>query len=239
MKRPNPDRDSNEPGNKRSKLLTENMGVKEQVENDLEDYPLHLAVHKNDMNQLRILLDINAQNDDGLTALHLAATNGNVDAVKDLIEAGADINAQNNEGCIALHLAAANGHVEAIENFIEAGANIDAQDNEGCSALNWAAANSHFEATKYLIKKGASITNQLLNVTIVKECQHAIIIENQMNEAVKQVSKISEFKNPVKDIIENTFKDLIERLGDPEQAHDDVDPIGAIGGAEQDVVDHH
>ena len=50
--------------------------------------------------------DLNAKENDGWTALHLAARNGKLDCVKALIEAGADLNAQKNDGSTALHLAA-------------------------------------------------------------------------------------------------------------------------------------
>ena len=50
--------------------------------------------------------DVNARDENGRTALMLAAVNGNEDCVKILIAAGADVNAKDNTGKTALVMAA-------------------------------------------------------------------------------------------------------------------------------------
>ncbi|MBQ3456291.1 MAG: ankyrin repeat domain-containing protein, partial [Synergistaceae bacterium] len=50
--------------------------------------------------------NINAQDNDGKTALMLIAENGHKEIVNVLIKAGADVNAKNKEGMTALILAA-------------------------------------------------------------------------------------------------------------------------------------
>ena len=55
-------------------------------------------------------------------------TNGHVDAIKALKEAGADVSAQDNDGSTPMHWAAQNGHVDAIKALKEAGADVSAQE---------------------------------------------------------------------------------------------------------------
>jgi len=45
-----------------------------------------------------MLIELEARNTQGLTALHLAAKNGNTEAVRDLCDAGANVNAHDNDG---------------------------------------------------------------------------------------------------------------------------------------------
>ena len=71
--------------------------------------------------------DLNAKENDGWTALHLAACNGKLDCVKALIEAGADLNAKDNDGWTALHLAARYGKLDCVKALIEAGADLNAK----------------------------------------------------------------------------------------------------------------
>ena len=65
---------------------------------------------------------INAQNNDGWTALILALDKENPEIAKLLIDAGADVNIQDNEGWTALLWASAYRHPEIAELLRESGA---------------------------------------------------------------------------------------------------------------------
>lgn len=70
-----------------------------------------------------------------LSALHFAAREGQVEAVRTLIEAGADLDLVDERGSNALILAALNGHFDVAGLLLEAGADPNIQDEYGRSVL--------------------------------------------------------------------------------------------------------
>ncbi len=72
--------------------------------------------------------NVNAADNDYLSALMVASTVGHLEVVKVLTEEGADINALDREGFTALMYASFNGHAEVVKLFIEAGANTYAKE---------------------------------------------------------------------------------------------------------------
>jgi len=63
--------------------------------------------------------------------IHEAAFDGNIEAVKQHLAAGADVNAKNDGGYTPLHYAAFNGHKEIAELLIAKGADVNAKDGIG------------------------------------------------------------------------------------------------------------
>lgn len=94
---------------------------------------------------------------DGWTPLHEAAWNGDFEAVKGLVNAGADPNATNNHGHTPLHLAAFNGHLVVVQKLVDAGSEPNAKDEKGETPLHKAAYHGHFGAIKALVKVGANV----------------------------------------------------------------------------------
>lgn len=92
-----------------------------------------------------------------------AATFGDIDGVKDLIERGADVNAKSlyaKGGVVnttALMRAAYEGHIEIVRLLIDRGADVNVKDSDGQSALMWAAFRVHTSIAKLLIEKGADV----------------------------------------------------------------------------------
>ena len=85
-------------------------------------YPEALNIIKNNLSE------INAVNDRGRTALHLACCNSNtvstIECVKLLIDANADVNIKDDDGYTALYYASIKNHNETIDILVRAGANI-------------------------------------------------------------------------------------------------------------------
>ncbi|KAJ4404328.1 hypothetical protein N0V82_010523 [Gnomoniopsis sp. IMI 355080] len=101
-----------------------------------------------------------AKDDEGFTALHLAALEGGLEEVELLRSLGADILSTNDQGCTPLHLAAEGGHCEIIRLLVNHwNAGIDCRMSHGISALDIACAHGHLGAVQLLVELGAAINS--------------------------------------------------------------------------------
>jgi ankyrin repeat protein len=127
------------------------------------DSPLADAVMRGDSAGLRVLLkqgaDVNEVQGDGMTALHWAASRGNLAATRMLVSAGARLDPVTRNGNYTpLHLAAQNGRAEAVRALLAAGANVNATTSSGgASALHFAASSGDAATIDALVDKGASV----------------------------------------------------------------------------------
>ncbi|OLP89395.1 Protein HOS4 [Symbiodinium microadriaticum] len=78
---------------------------------------------------------VDKANDCGDTALHAAAWQGHVDAVEQLVVAGAIISKANADGDAPLHVAAQRGHVKVVHFLIDQQADLAKRNVEGATAL--------------------------------------------------------------------------------------------------------
>ena len=125
--------------------------------------PVADAAMRRDHAKLRELLkqgaDVNAAQGDGMTALHWAATHGDVDDARMLVSAGARVDALTRNGNYTpLHLAAKAGSAKAIRTLLGAGANANAKTSSGgATPLHFAAAQGNVESIDALLDKGATV----------------------------------------------------------------------------------
>lgn len=75
----------------------------------------------------------------GEATVHSTASAGEVDNLKELLEAGEDKNAKDEEGRTALHFAAGYGEDDCVKLLLEKGADINACDNNKNTPLHYAA----------------------------------------------------------------------------------------------------
>ena len=106
--------------------------------------PVADAAMRRDLAAVRALLhdgaDVNAAQGDGMTALHWAATNGDIDLATALLYAGANIKATSRLGRYSpLHVASQGGHAPIVRALIERGADVQAATSTGATALMLAA----------------------------------------------------------------------------------------------------
>ena len=94
---------------------------------------------------------------DAYTQLQLAASRGEIELIKEILDKGADINEKNKHGKTALMLAAGNGRMEATNLLLERNAIIDAQEVDGMTALMMAASDGKTETVKLLVDNGANV----------------------------------------------------------------------------------
>jgi len=90
--------------------------------------------------------------------LHSAARDGDINAVKRLLNEGADVNAtEPGFRYTALTWAAMKGHTDIVKLLIEKGADVNAKISNVWTALTSAAYRGHTDIAKLLIEKGADI----------------------------------------------------------------------------------
>ena len=92
--------------------------------------------------------------------LHRAASSGDLEQLKALLEEGLPINAFDDLSRTALHYAAIGGHIPAVRYLIDAGADVNAHEEEkiGETPLGEVAANCTFDMAKILVEAGADPT---------------------------------------------------------------------------------
>ncbi|XP_041445873.1 protein phosphatase 1 regulatory subunit 12A isoform X2 [Xenopus laevis] len=110
------------------------------------------ACSAGDRDEVRQLLTagapINGTNVDGLTALHQACIDENLEMVQFLVENGSNVNQPDNEGWTPLHAAASCGFVSIAQYLIANGASVAAVNSEGELPLDV----SHESAMEKLLK---------------------------------------------------------------------------------------
>ncbi|KAK9791444.1 putative Heterokaryon incompatibility domain-containing protein [Seiridium cardinale] len=107
-------------------------------------------------------MEINAQDDDESTPLHIATLHeaseeGHADVVERLLaHSEIDVNARDHWKQTALHLASIGGHLKVVEILLrKAGVEINAGDDEGLTALHVACSKGRIEISKKLLDNGA------------------------------------------------------------------------------------
>jgi ankyrin repeat protein len=93
----------------------------------------------------------------GFSALHYASANGQIPAIKLLLEYGADVDAQSTtgEGTPLLCATATEGHLEVVRLLLDHGADANARKKYGWTALHLAAKLGHLQFLEVLLRRGA------------------------------------------------------------------------------------
>jgi ankyrin repeat protein len=101
-------------------------------------------------------LDVNASEGDGMTALHWAARQGDLELAQMLMYAGANVKASTRLGAYTpIVLASQNGNAALIDLLIKAGADPKAATTNGTTPLMLAASSGKADAVKVLLDAGA------------------------------------------------------------------------------------
>lgn len=119
--------------------------------------PPHNAVLRKDLHALRTILQrdksqVDARDENGRTALHLAAASGQVEFVNALLEAGANVNLRRTDRATPLMLAATNGHAAVVAILMAHGGKPRAVDSTGAEPIEVASRHGHLSVIKTLIR---------------------------------------------------------------------------------------
>jgi ankyrin repeat protein len=135
---------------------------------------------------VRLLLDrganVNLTAEIGMTPLHWAVRNENLEAVRLLVDKGADFNLKNQEGWTAFsgaalrgrtdmtelflrkgvdtssfHMAAFTGNLSRVKELVATGSNVNAKDEFGWTPLFWAACAGQTTVAEFLIENKADL----------------------------------------------------------------------------------
>jgi cytohesin len=141
-----------------------------------------VAVTVGDLAGVQALLDagadVNAKDENDMTALHYAAEYGHEEIVELLLAKEADVNAKANDGKTPLdmangatadrlrthgghsgsiHVSARDGDLAGVQALLDIGADVNAKDVEGWAPLHYSARNGHEEIVELLLAKGADV----------------------------------------------------------------------------------
>ncbi len=116
----------------------------------------------------KILKDAGAVDRISETPMMIAAKNGNIEEVKELLANGVSVDDTNYQGITPLMLSSSAGHVEIAKLLIENKANLNATDaipESGLSAIVFASTNGHLEIVNLLIANGVDVNMATLEGT--------------------------------------------------------------------------
>ena len=113
------------------------------------------GIDKNVLNLIQTGVDVNIQDENGMTALMMACEGGCVALVEQLINAGADVNIQNIFGNTALICATLKRQNECVKKLLEFRADTRIQGKYGFTALMHAAKNGNVDCLQKLLDGGA------------------------------------------------------------------------------------
>ena len=141
-----------------NKLLAKGMDPN-SVDN--QGYPLLVLAAREKSDKVGAALlanpktDVEIQDKAGENAMMMAALNGDIEFVKQLIAKDAEVN---KKGWAPLHYAAANGHDDVVKLLLDHSAYVDAGSPNGTTPLMMAARGGHVSTVKLLLDNGADLT---------------------------------------------------------------------------------
>lgn len=103
----------------------------------------HTAAQKDDVKSVRqaltaSLIDVDTRNQDGQTALHVAACSGSLRATKYLCQREACLSSDDMHGRTPLHYAAMHNHAQVVKTLLSYGAKDSKEDDDGIRAIDYA-----------------------------------------------------------------------------------------------------
>jgi ankyrin repeat protein len=128
---------------------------------------IQAALYKRHLPIVRLLIehgaDVNSQDDEGSSLLHIAAQIGDHEAASLLLSHGADVkatdsaNAQDENRSTALHISSNNGDIDLVRLLLDNEAEVNHRDKHGSTPLHLASAKGKHSVVKLLVERGAGV----------------------------------------------------------------------------------
>ncbi|XP_053546682.1 protein phosphatase 1 regulatory subunit 12C isoform X1 [Bombina bombina] len=115
---------------------------------------------------------IDSTNTDGISALHQACIDENLEVVEFLVNHGANVNQSDNEGWTPLHVAASCGYMEIAEYLIKHSANIAAVNSDGDVPLDIA----EDDCMETLLR--AEISKRAIDIEAAKREEEEVMLQD-------------------------------------------------------------
>ena len=211
-------------------LLAALEGNSETVEMIFDRPELISATEQGDLDTVnRIIqeggdLDILDTGQDKYTAIHFAAWDGQNEALKVLIDAGANPDILGTDSRTPIHLAAANGRTEAVKLLIEAGVDINRRvlqpneyhSEEGGTPLREAVLNQVWPVIELLIQHKADLT------CLMEPCANGSYFFDAIRKLASE-GKLAGFNEAKLSVIENAlYGDSTEEETEVESEEEEV-----------------
>ena len=103
-------------------------------------------------------IGIDCRDDNGQTVLHLAAFEGAIDSVQNLLAKGADVHAATLDGKLALHLAALQSPATIAAILLDAGVNVNTEDKNCAFPIHYAASSGNDGFLSVLAERGSKFS---------------------------------------------------------------------------------
>ena len=158
-----------------------NRGVNASFVDNLGRTPLHLVLEglhifgHDGLGVTQLLVehgtDVNAQDRDNKTPLHLASYYGKIEIARMLLDHGANVSAKNALGLTPLHKVSGGPYISSEDSFgvarllLERCAEVNARDSDGATPLDFAIRHWRMDIASLLLQHGGQASAKVYPVT--------------------------------------------------------------------------
>lgn len=172
--------------------------------------PILLAAKEGSIEIMQMLLAngalVNAQNDRGFSAWHVAAGEGHDELLRILVhEHEAELGVALFNGSLPIHSAASRGTPASIELLLDAGSDLEATSDDGRIPLHWAAESRRWNNVRTLLDRGAK--------TSVRAGESKLTALDLVRLGQQNLSGYPSFYQPEKEWSKENLDLLFERMG--------------------------